>query len=332
MGLSKRLKMYREKENLCLKKNDFQENASSAFGTLRGSNEFADVTLACEDGQQVEAHKVILASSSPFFLNLLRMNKHPHPLIYMRGLKSDILVAILDFIYCGEANIYQENLNSFLSFAEDLKLKAVIGLGSENETEDLYEKHLPEKEKQRDLMKVSNPDGCVDEDKVQKEHVAAASFTDLAKDTFEKLQQKINRQRSYSEQKAFKVLSQENVAVEVTFEEYEPEKEGVKKHTTQEPAISSYAVVAKDKDPNFRVSADMQNLDDKVTSMLGVSVSNHSVKVCQMCGKEGPGHLVKQHIEAKHIKLDLQTCNICGKDSKSRRALEVHNTKYHKSS
>jgi len=36
----------------------------------------------------VVAHKVILASSSPFFLNLLRRNKHPHPLIYMGGLKK----------------------------------------------------------------------------------------------------------------------------------------------------------------------------------------------------------------------------------------------------
>ena len=63
--------MKREDEKLCLKWNDFQENASTAFGTLRDDTEFADVTLVCEDGQQVQAHKVILASSSPFFLNLL---------------------------------------------------------------------------------------------------------------------------------------------------------------------------------------------------------------------------------------------------------------------
>ena len=123
--------MHRAEEKLCLKWNDFQENAISAFGTLREDREFADVTLACEDGQQVEAHKVILASSSPFFLNLLRRNKHPHPLIYMRGLKSEDLVAMIDFLYFGEANVYQENLDSFLAVAEELQLK---GLGG-NETE-----------------------------------------------------------------------------------------------------------------------------------------------------------------------------------------------------
>ena len=71
-------------EKLCLKWNDYhdyQDNVNSAFASLREENDFADVTLACEDGQQIEAHKVILASSSPFFQNLLKKNKHPHPLI-----------------------------------------------------------------------------------------------------------------------------------------------------------------------------------------------------------------------------------------------------------
>ena len=74
-------------EKLCLKWNDFQENVNVAFRSSREDNEFADVTLACEDVHQIEAHKVFLAASSPFFQNLLRRNKHPLPLIYMRGVK-----------------------------------------------------------------------------------------------------------------------------------------------------------------------------------------------------------------------------------------------------
>merc|ERR1719509_439845 len=127
--------MYREDEKLSLKWNEFHENAISTFGTLREDKEFADVTLVCEDGQQVEAQKVILASSSPFFLNLLRRNKHPHPLIYMRGLKSKDLMAMVDFLYYGETNIYQENLDSFLAVADELQLKGLMGLGAEMEVE-----------------------------------------------------------------------------------------------------------------------------------------------------------------------------------------------------
>ena len=59
-------------EKICLKLNDLQDNIYSAFGSLRQDRDFADVTLACEDGQKIEAHKVILASSSPFFKNLLK--------------------------------------------------------------------------------------------------------------------------------------------------------------------------------------------------------------------------------------------------------------------
>ena len=62
-------------EKLCLQWNDYQENIKSAFGILREDENFNDVTLVCEDGQQVEAHKVILAASSPFFQRLLGRNK-----------------------------------------------------------------------------------------------------------------------------------------------------------------------------------------------------------------------------------------------------------------
>ena len=114
-------------EKLHLQWNDFKDNVNSAFGDLREEKDFSDVTLACEDGQQVEAHKMILAASSPFFQKLLRQNKHPHPLIYMRGIKSDELSAIVDFLYTGEANVYQENLDSFLAIAEELQLRGLMG-------------------------------------------------------------------------------------------------------------------------------------------------------------------------------------------------------------
>ena len=57
-------------EKLCLQWNDFRENAVNTFESLKEDKDFTDVTLVCEDGKQVEAHKVILANSSPFFQNI----------------------------------------------------------------------------------------------------------------------------------------------------------------------------------------------------------------------------------------------------------------------
>ena len=82
------------------------------------------MTLVCEDGTQIVTHKVILASSSPFLMEILKKNKHPLPLIYMRGLKAEALVAMVDFLYYGEANVNQESLDVYLGLAEELKLKA----------------------------------------------------------------------------------------------------------------------------------------------------------------------------------------------------------------
>ena len=49
-------------EKFCLKFDDFKANVNTAFGSLRKDREFADVTLACEDGNQVKAHKIVLAT------------------------------------------------------------------------------------------------------------------------------------------------------------------------------------------------------------------------------------------------------------------------------
>ena len=87
--------MQKSGEKLCLQWNDFRDNVCSAFGDLRDDKEFTDVTLACEDGQQVEAHKMVLIASSPFFLNLLKKNNHPHPLVFMRGVKFEDLVSMV---------------------------------------------------------------------------------------------------------------------------------------------------------------------------------------------------------------------------------------------
>ena len=118
-------------EKLCLKWNDFQGLVQVSFGELRTDTDFTDVTLACED-QSIKAHKVVLSACSPFFKKLLKTHAHPQPLIYMKGMNSSSLTAIIDFLYLGEANIFQEELDNFLALAEELQLKGLEGNSEEN--------------------------------------------------------------------------------------------------------------------------------------------------------------------------------------------------------
>ena len=113
-------------EKLCVKWNDFQNIVQTSFEEIRRSRDFTDVTLACEN-MSINAHKVILSACSPFFKRLLRAHTNPQPLIYMRGIKSRDLEAVVDFIYLGEANVFQEQLETFLALAEEFELEGLTG-------------------------------------------------------------------------------------------------------------------------------------------------------------------------------------------------------------
>jgi len=138
-------------EKFCLRWNDFESNISVAFRELREEKDFFDVTLACDDSQ-IQAHKVILSACSPFFRNVLRRNPHQHPLLYLKGVKYSELMSVLNFMYMGEVNVAQEELNSFLSVAEDLRVKGLTQNNSEAST-----KVLPKQDPPKQSIRARDP-------------------------------------------------------------------------------------------------------------------------------------------------------------------------------
>ena len=116
--------MSAQQEKFCLRWNDFETNISVAFRELREDKDFFDVTLACDD-DQIQAHKVILSACSPFFRKVLKRNPHERPLLYLKGVRYAEIVAVLNFMYHGEVNVAQEDLNTFLAVAEDLQVKGL---------------------------------------------------------------------------------------------------------------------------------------------------------------------------------------------------------------
>ena len=246
-------------EKLSLKWNDFQENISTAFGSMRSDDDFSDVTLLCEDGKQVEAHKVILAASSPFFQNLLRKNKHSNPLIYMRGIKFENLVAIVDFMYRGEANVYQQNLNDFLKIAEELKLQGILNEENETTEDDIPIENIfsfEEPTKKFTSMKI------IEENKFNQEYV----MSDF------KEQNKLSGNSVYSEE--------------------------------------------------------LKDLDSKIKSMMSSSSQimangEKAQSKCNVCGKKGRHHVIKDHIEVHHIDGISHPCNLCDKTSRYLKSLKM---------
>ena len=104
---------------LCLK--DFEGKSKIYWQELQNEKDFCDVTLVCED-KQIEAHKLVISSCSPVLENILKLNQTFHPVIYLRKVKYRDLQNLLNFMYQGEANVSEEDLNNFLEIAEDLNI------------------------------------------------------------------------------------------------------------------------------------------------------------------------------------------------------------------
>ena len=190
-------------EKFCLKWNDFHNNISSSFKEIREDPNFSDVTLAGEGNQHIEAHKMILAASSKFFKDILQQNKHPHPLIYMRGITGKHLSAILDFMYNGEADIYEEDLNDFLAVAEELELKGLTGpenketkdaeLYGQQKQEDPPNRHNKTVSKEESLDNIQGFDNILEETRYESNAFQVANISPARTNTtYDKLEDKIS--------------------------------------------------------------------------------------------------------------------------------------------
>ena len=103
-------------EKFNLKWNDFQSSASKSFSTLRRENILLDVTLVSDDEVQFQAHKLVLSASSQFFKNIFKKPQETSTfMLYLSGIQAKDLKLVMDYIYEGEVEVVQDELNSFLS-------------------------------------------------------------------------------------------------------------------------------------------------------------------------------------------------------------------------
>ena len=163
-------------------------------------------------------------------------------------------------MYFSEANVYQENLDSFLAIAKELKLNGLTG-------QDILEKN---------------------DDSIQKSKIIPKK---------EQLECKRN------------------------------EGQVIKTEQTSSASRSNDRGVAI---PNY-VSGDLKELDEKVKSMMEKTLTMMKsgatqayIYKCKVCGKEGAGIAIRDHIEANHLEGIALPCNNCGKAFRSRQSLRHH--------
>ena len=72
----------------CMKWNEFDTNIRESFRTLREDQRLFDVTLVTNDGQHIQAHKIILSAGSHFFSDIFLKSNQTNMLIFLKGIDS----------------------------------------------------------------------------------------------------------------------------------------------------------------------------------------------------------------------------------------------------
>jgi len=142
---------------------EFETNIHQAFRELREEKELFDVSLVCDDSQ-ISAHKVILSACSPFFRRVLGQNPHPHPLIFIKGVKFKDLQNVIHFMYMGEVSLAQDELKYFLQVAQELKIKGIETKDPSVANQDSVTKNIAHESKRKKSSIESESSGSEEEE------------------------------------------------------------------------------------------------------------------------------------------------------------------------
>jgi len=334
-------------EKFCLRWNDFETNISVAFKEIREEKDFFDVTLACDDSQ-IQAHKVILSACSPFFRNVLRRNPHQHPLLYLKGVKYQDLLSVLNFMYNGEVNVAQEELNTFLSVAEDLRVK-----GLTQNTAGSAKKNPPTQEATRQINRpreplpppqpkrprpppipthqVANPVKTYQpqyDDDIQEVVPVKSEPRELPPPQISHMESHTeysnHEQDMIQDHAMVDNVDHGAVALDQSYaedESYSYEEYG-ESYDNSSMMNSSIGTAGTDGNKDLEIL-----INSKMTKVPGESSNVWQCIDCEYSSKLK--HNVFEHIESKHIQHEGYYCYLCNKSCPSQSAFRMHNKRKH---
>ena len=121
----------------------FDDHTKNLFQKLLTTSDFADVTLVSDDQIKFKTHRFVLTSCSTVFKNILELDS-AQSIIFLRGIQSDMIRLILEYMYSGKVYIPKEKMEEFLIVAKSLQVKEIIDV-EENDKND-YKKANDEEE------------------------------------------------------------------------------------------------------------------------------------------------------------------------------------------
>ena len=103
----------------------YNDHLKEMMQNLMQSHESSDVTLVCEDKTKFKAHQFVLNACSPVFQSIINDLPQKDPVIYLRGVHAPEMKSILQFMYLGQATLFQDRMNDFLNVGKSLEIKEI---------------------------------------------------------------------------------------------------------------------------------------------------------------------------------------------------------------
>ena len=290
---------------LLLEQSDFLSNYVGSFQQLREDEELLDVTLVCED-ETIEAHKVVLSACSSFFRNVLKKTKQNNPFIYLKGILHKDLVALLDYIYTGQAQVLAEDVDRFIQVGKDMQVKGLAD--EEKEVIGNIKTKVNSDSKTKELSDDSYDTTDADES------INSLSNTKGRKPRKHKIKRKTEELSDKSNDNTDAYESETSLADETSFGENQETSLEIKKEHSD-----------KEKKKPVLLLSELSKKIEKIKVEEGITMWK-----CTECGKilKHKGKL-QMHVEI-HLKGFSHTCSYCGKSHKTRNSLQAHKSTVHR--
>lgn len=114
-----------EKQQYALKTNRHEGLFMRHLAQIHLEEDFTDVILFCEGGK-LKAHRVILAAFSPYLRDIFKESSTAPAIIVFKNVYFEDLLAIIQFIYCGEAFVDRKRLLRFFETANLLQIRGLV--------------------------------------------------------------------------------------------------------------------------------------------------------------------------------------------------------------
>ncbi|KAK7869956.1 hypothetical protein R5R35_013731 [Gryllus longicercus] len=103
---------------------------ATRLGQLLEHQTLVDVTLMCNT-HTLRVHRAVLAACSPYFETILQRQLGMHPLIVLKDMQFSVLKSLIEFMYCGETSVTEDNLGALLQAAKFFQVKGLSAMTKE---------------------------------------------------------------------------------------------------------------------------------------------------------------------------------------------------------